>query len=492
MGMLSAIGSTFGMQSGNTGGAGLNYQAGSSPLIQAATGQQAQDLYNNVQSGLNQQQAFVNALQAQGTQGMGAQTALSSMLMNQAQGGGPNPAQAMLAQSTGRNVANQAALMAAQRGASQNVGLMARQAAQQGAQTQQQAAGQAASMQAQQSLAAQNQLQNLANTQVSQQGGALANYNTEAQNAQQNVLNSIAQLNNASVANMASQNSANAGISQIAAKGQQDTLGGLMGGIGNGAMGLAMAKGGMVKHYAEGGQSTMNDSPDQIVADAAMSAPKAAPAKSAFQMPSWVQKVTSNSPTASAQSAGPIQGNKQSTNPVPALQSGGNSIGYGIGSGIRSGVGAIGGLFSSDPNAAVNSADPMATMGHGTEMSGGAGDQTPSAPSQAFSNMDETGMMFAARGGKVPAMLSPGEIYLAPEKAKEVVKGKADPISEGKKVPGKAKVKGDSLKNDTVPATLKEGGVVIPRSVLESKTPHRDAYKFVNAVLAKSKMNKGR
>lgn len=69
-----------------------------------------------------------------------------------ANGTGPNPAQAALNQATGQNVANQAALMAGQRGAGANVGLMARQASQQGAATQQQAAGQSATMQAQQQL----------------------------------------------------------------------------------------------------------------------------------------------------------------------------------------------------------------------------------------------------------------------------------------------------------------------------------------------------
>lgn len=97
---------------------------------------------------------------------------LASMLQTQAAGGGPNPALAQLAQSTGQNVSQQAALQAGQRGASGNVGLMARQIGQTGAGIQQQSAGQAAIQRAQQQLAAQGQLGQVYGTQ-----GSLANQN---------------------------------------------------------------------------------------------------------------------------------------------------------------------------------------------------------------------------------------------------------------------------------------------------------------------------
>lgn len=94
-----------------------------------------------------------------------------------------------------------------------------------------------------------------------------------------------------------------------------------------------------------------------------------------------------------------------------------------------------------------------------------------------------------ALGGKVPAMVSPGEIYLPPAQAVAVAKGVASPM-QGEVIPGKAKVKGDSLKNDIVPKTLEEGGVVIPRSVLDGPNAHREAYKFVNAALGKAAMKR--
>lgn len=86
------------------------------------------------------------------------------------------------------------------------------------------------------------------------------------------------------------------------------------------------------------------------------------------------------------------------------------------------------------------------------------------------------------KGGKVDAILSPGEKYLTPAEAREVATGKEKATATGKTVPGKAKVPGDSLKNDIVPAKLKQGGIVIPRSKMGSA---KDATAFVKAHFAK-------
>ena len=169
MGFFDDVGGLLGL-----GGQGSNWQA------QGITPEQLNASMAQTQGAYGQQQNLANQLAAQGAQGMGSQTALTQALMQQMQGGGPNPAQMALANATGANVANQAALMAGQRGASANAGLMARQAAQQGAGIQQQAAGQGALMQAQQQLAAQNALQNLAQTQIGQQTGAVGNLNQYA------------------------------------------------------------------------------------------------------------------------------------------------------------------------------------------------------------------------------------------------------------------------------------------------------------------------
>lgn len=414
---MGFIGSVLGTKSGNTGGAGLRYQAGSADLQKAVTQEQVNEAYKNQQDAYKQQQSFLDALRGQG--GIQNQSDVYNLYKGLQEGTGPSLAQAQLNQATGQNVANQAALMAGQRGAGANTGLIARQAAQQGANTQQQAVGQLAQLRAQEQLAAMGAMGNIATQQVGQQQGAVQNLNALAQNEQQQLLNSVAAYNNAQVGNMASQNAANAGIAGIAAKGQQDFMGQITGAAGSiggipgygkaaapaaggaspaGALMLA-AHGGMIeKKYADGGQinSSISSQPDD---------------DSSFLLKyskGMNQPSPSPSPSASKQF---VEGfNKAlSENQVPAM----------------------------------------------------------------------------AKGGKVPVMLSPGEGYLPPKKVHEVVKGKADPIKDSKKVPGKAKVKGDSEKNDTFKTALDVGGIVLPRTIMNSKNPKKEAYKFIDAVLAK-------
>lgn len=215
---MSFIGGLFGA-SGNSG-AGM----GQGTVVDTASPGQATDLYNQSQDSIRQQQNFVNALNAQGGLGNQAsvynqQQGLANQLQQQANGQGPNPAQAQLANNTGQNIAGQAALMAGQRGTQANTGLLARQIGQQGAGIQQQAAGQAAVLGAQQQLAAQQQLQqqqgmlgNMANAQVGQQAQGIGNLNQFTQSEQQNVLNSIAQRNATRAGLQSNINNANAGI----------------------------------------------------------------------------------------------------------------------------------------------------------------------------------------------------------------------------------------------------------------------------------------
>lgn len=62
--------------------------------------------------------------------------------------------------------------------------------------------------------------------------------------------------------------------------------------------------------------------------------------------------------------------------------------------------------------------------------------------------------------------------------------------ANGGNVPGKAQVSGDNPKNDTVPAVLSPGEVVIPRSVMNSKDAPANAAKFVAAIMAKKGLKK--
>lgn len=207
------------------------------PLTQASTVDQANQTYQQSQDALSQQQGLLSALQAQN--GLQNQSQVYNQQQGIVNGTGPNPAQAQLAQATGANVANQAALMAGQRGAASNVGLMSRQAAQQGANTQQQAAGQAATLQANQSLNALNNAGNIANQQASNQLAGTNAYNQAAQGLHSNVIGGLAGQNQ----NQVALNQVNSGAQQANAGMQANLIGNLAGAAGSA---LAMAEGGAV------------------------------------------------------------------------------------------------------------------------------------------------------------------------------------------------------------------------------------------------------
>lgn len=341
---MSAIGGFLGLGGGQSGtGVAAPAQAG---IIQPTNTAQIQDSYNGAQNTMQSQQALLSALQGQN--GLGNQNQVYNQLQGVANGTGPNPAQAMLNQATGANVANQAALMAGQRGAGANVGLIARQAAQQGANTQQQAVGQGASLQAQQSLNALGQAGALANQQAGQQIGQTNANTAAAQQEQQNLINANAGYNNAATSSQNSINSVNGTLANTGVQGQQKAIGGL-----------------------------------------------------------------------------------------------------------TNGLGAVTGLFS-----------------HGGEVGG----------PKSFAGQH----LCMSAGGKVQDIItSPGEKLLTPLQAKTVAndKSKAPQVmAQAKKVPGKAAVKGDSEKNDTIPTKASVGSVVVPRT--KANVP-ADAAKFIEAALSK-------
>lgn len=246
---------------GGFGGTGLPAPTGVD--VQQGTNvndvQQAQAGTNNA---LGAQNDLLAALQGQG--GLAAQNQMynnigntAGQYQNIAAGRGPNPAQAMLNQQTGQNIQNQAAMMAGQRGAGANVGLMARQAGQMGGNMQQQAVGQGAAMQANQQLnalqgllGAQGAQSGLANTMAGQQIGQ-ANANAQAQlanqQAQQQALNAY---NQAQIANQGNVTAANTSLQNSYIHSQEEGLkkfadmsGGMMNG---GGAGMMMAEGGAV------------------------------------------------------------------------------------------------------------------------------------------------------------------------------------------------------------------------------------------------------
>lgn len=451
---MANIGTMLGFGGGGTT-TGTDYQATGFNITPPATQEQANQAYGQSQMGLTQQQAFLNALVAQGgvgnqqgvfnqQQALANQMAtlhgvqnqndvfnqakgLSGQYQNIANGQGPNPAQAQLAQATGANTANQAALMAGQRGAGANVGLMARQAAMQGAATQQQAAGQAATLEAQQRLAAlgqmqgqqqlmgalsnqqvgqqqaqQGQLANLSTQQVGQQAGGINNYNQAAQSEQQALLGSLGNTNAQNISMQSNMNNANSGVQGITAQNQGKLQGGLLSGVSS-LPALLAAHGGMVPKYDNGGAV--------------------------------------GGPTSFA----------------------GRFL-TGFSNGMTNGMGI------SSPDSTQNSSAPnfndLSKSGQQTGMNiakGIANIFSPSSGEQGGSGMSSmANTMMMNKGGKI--------------------------MKSGGKVPGTAKVAGDNLKNDTQAIEASPGEIVLPRSITMGKNAPMEAAKFVAAILARKGM----
>lgn len=171
-----------------------------------------------------------------------------------------------------------------------------------------------------------------------------------------------------------------------------------------------------------------------------------------------------------------MQGQLQQQQNVNNANNGSNSINANQASQAAGrGTQLLGGLLSGGATVAA------AGLAHGGEV--GA---QPDFLSQVMGHLN------MAHGGKVPAMVSPGEIYLSPEKARAVAQGKMSPMKAGEKIKGKAEVAGDSLENDTVPKKLEKGGVVVPRSAAQGKGSEDKARAFVQAILARENLKKGK
>lgn len=359
-------------------------------LYQPFTAGQIDQAQGNVQNSVASQQALLDALKQQnGTQN---QSQVYDQLQGVANGTGPNPAQAMLNNSTGQNVANQAALAAGQRGGSANAGLIARQAAQIGSNAQQQAVGQGAALQANQSLNALGQAGNMANQQVGNQLSANQLQANTALQGQQNLLGAVQGHNNAQNQQFAAQTQ----NQQSQAGNAMQGIGGLMNALGP----VSDMLGGM------GGQ----------------------------------------------------------------LSAGATALGAGLGGSV---LPAVGGAAEFGAAAA-----PYVMLA-------AEGGQIPASPKSHLGRY--------AHGGKVQALVSPGERYLPPSEVQAVANGK-NPMQAGEKIPGQAAVGGakNSYANDTVPKKLDVGGVVLPRSVTQSKDADSKSREFVAAVLKQKAMKRGK
>lgn len=393
-GLASAAGGA--LISGIAGGAQSKPQNSQVPIANPlASGQPSAET-------LQQQQGLISALQGNGAvaqQGSNIQQqqALAGQLGQLAAGQGPNPALAQLAQTTGQNVAQQAALAAGQRGAGANAGLIARTAADAGAGAQQQAAGQAATLRAQQQLAGINALQ-------SQQGLQAQTAQAQSQQQQAALQGLSAQQIQAIQEYNQQQLQQQQGINNIQAQqGQQQA--GLIGQLGTGAVsGISSGLAGALTPSA------------------------------------------GSTGSAASQSGSSIAGNSAAAyNALPNYADGGP-------------------VFANSSNQSANL-------------------------KENYKGKSKVGAHLFAHGGKVPALVSPGERYLPPKEAKAVMEGKKAPMEAGEHILGKPKVGGarNSYANDTVKKTLTEGGIVLPRSVTQAPDKDEKAKKFIAAIKAKRK-----
>lgn len=309
-----------------------------------------------------------------------------------------------------------------------NAGLAARQALQTNSANNQATAGQAAASRMQEQLNAQGMLGNELNT-------------MRQQSNEQNMANQQAQIRAQEI---------NAGEAGQIGQNQMGVVGGVLGGAGA-LMGLA--KGGVVPKMAEGGDIT-----------APVGSDNAGPSSKIGQ---FLKGYAAN------------DGQSGNTG-AAAVQKGMTQFSAGLGKLMRSG--GTGGAAGSGAPAGM--AEAGLTTGGGAAAGAGGLSGLMSALGPAALALN--------RGGKVPAMVSPGERYLPPKAVKEVAEGKKRPMEAGKKIPGKAKVPGakDSYANDTVKATLESGGIVLPRHVTQAKDAPERAAAFVRAVLAKQGLKK--
>lgn len=358
-----------------------------------------------------------------------AQNSLARALLLRSQGQGPNPALSQLNTATGNNVAATAALMAGAKGANRNAGLIAQEAARQGAATQQQAVGQGATLQAQQELAAQNELEQLygaqAGTAMQEQGileGALA-----AQNSAETTGQLGAEETNAQVATANANNASSAG-------------GGILGGIGS-ILGKIFYKGGRVQHFADGGMATYATPIDPHVV---LNVKTNDDEKKGFQGlgDSIADKLSSKS-TFSDPSVPGLSLGVDTTPPTPS------SVGI---------PGVVG---------AVPSIPELMPTG------GGPGLVAPQLPG-------------LARGGVAPRGTGAGyggvhdnivDLILASGAKPQDYRDGGSVVADGPEQ--EAVVKGDSPKNDLIPSVLSEDEAVLPRSVTMAPDAPERAKKFV-------------
>jgi hypothetical protein len=488
--------SVYGQSQGLAGQlSGLNGVGNSAAAMQGQTGLNSQLAGAN---GVGTQQGAISGLQNVAAQQQGT----ANMYGQIARGEGPNPAQAMLNNATGQNVANQAALMAGQRGAAGNVGLMARQAAQQGAATQQQAAGQGAQMQAQQQVnalsglsqqqqamgATQQAIGGMGSNLTSQQQagigaqGSMSMQQIGAQQAQQNALAGQAQqqIGNQMGANQAAagqantmagqeiaQTNANVGANQAqqqitnnALMGQNSSAVNMQGNVNTGNTALAQTN-------MQGQQAILGGTMSGVGAGMGMMGG----ARGGYVHLAEGGESMPPQPYAAPDGQGPVLA-EQPVYPAPAPAPGPAPVTEPPPQGPQSSFGQFlaGKTSSTDYINMARWEDVQANM---PQPDTAATAQIPAQPQMGYgSQLLYKGAHDSAKMGTMAAMAARGGV------AQDGTVKAGSPAQ-------KATKPGNAYSNDKVPAMLSEGEVVLPRSVMQSGNPERSAADFVAKVMAR-------
>lgn len=398
----------------------------------------------------NQQQALANQLQGAAGNTAGVQNqadifaqqqALANQLQNQAMGQGPNPAQAQFQQNLNAATQNAAGTISSQKGISPALAaeLIARQ---QGA-ANQNAAGGAATLQAQQQVAAQQalqaqqaQMQQTAQTQAAQQIQAQQQLAAQQQalqgTAQTQIGNAANAAGNATSAAQAQQSMLLNGYNQVANANASNQN--AMSMQNSAAMDKMM--GGLVSGAATGGITALVPAAAPALAALAASDERVKENVSEFDVEAFLDSLT----------------------------------GY-----------------------EYDYKDPQ-KHGEGKQVGVMAQDVEKEAPNLVVENKDGVKMIDYNKAGG-PLFASLAEIN---KRLKKIEGAESQKMAEGgilkenytvpdksKPIPGEPKVDGNSYSNDVVPALLSPKEIVIPLDVLNSKDPAEASKKFVQSILDK-------
>jgi len=355
----------------------------------------------------------------------------------------------------------------------------------------QQAVGQAATLQAQQQLAAQNEAQNLAAQQIAQGAGAIQGVGQQAQNEQNILQGANTSFNNAQVAQQGNINNTNAQVAAENAKSASKTTGGIIGGIASGIAHFFGAQGGMVR--MDQGGNVLDANARKHIAPEDFALPgRRFPIHDEAHARNALARVSQNGTPAEKKRVKeavhkkyPDMGAKKMACGGEVKMAGGgfippaNLAPQTMRAGPQSGAGQW--INSSPTVASAPAIQQLGALPTNNEdfyndakqgFKAGVRKKTPTLPIQTNKTSIIAGGPMDA--GTVPALPVAYQGGLA-------ATGGNVRAGDGQK----AEVKGDSLKNDKVPAMLSEGEIVLPRHITMSDRAPEKAAAFVAATLAK-------